>query len=153
MDGVDYWIWESMEAISPAIVVVEFNSIFGPDRAVTVPYVPGFVCGEVHWSHQYFGASLAALAGLGARKGYRFVGASSNAVNAFFVRDDLAGDLPAAEVSAEWRPSRFLSSRDPKGGLSYIRDVRQRLAVRGLDLVDLEDGSTRTIAELYGLGG
>ena len=38
LDGVDYWIWEAMTACSPRVVILEYNSMFGADRAVTVPY-------------------------------------------------------------------------------------------------------------------
>lgn len=43
IDGMDYWVWEAVEAVSPRVVVIEFQDILGPDRAVTVPYSPGFV--------------------------------------------------------------------------------------------------------------
>jgi len=34
VDGNDYWIWEAVESARPLIVVVEYNSVFGRDRAV-----------------------------------------------------------------------------------------------------------------------
>ncbi len=42
MDGVDYWIWEAIDSISPRVVVVEYQDILGPDRALTVPYSDSF---------------------------------------------------------------------------------------------------------------
>ena len=38
IDGNDYWVWESISVVDPVIVVVEWNSVFGPKHAVTVPY-------------------------------------------------------------------------------------------------------------------
>ena len=40
IDGNDYWIWEAVTACSPRLVIIEYNSLFGPDRAVVVPYDP-----------------------------------------------------------------------------------------------------------------
>ena len=43
IDGNDYWVWEAVSVVRPAIVVIEYNARFGTDAAVTVPYDPGFV--------------------------------------------------------------------------------------------------------------
>src|ERR1017187_7419263 len=69
IDGNDYWVWEAIDVIVPSVVVVEYNSRFGPERAVTVPYDAGFVRTIAHHSNIYYGASLAALCLLGKRKG------------------------------------------------------------------------------------
>jgi hypothetical protein len=152
VDGADYWIWEAIEIVSPAIVVIEFNSIFGPSLPVTVPYDPGFVCSDAHWSGQYFGASLSALDHLAGQRGYQLIGVSSNAVNAFFVRRDVAGDLSALEANDAWLPSRFLSSRDEAGRLSHVREHVDRLRlIRHLALEDVRTGERATVAELYGV--
>jgi hypothetical protein len=37
IDGNDYWVWQEITVVSPAVVVVEFNGRFGSDRAVTIP--------------------------------------------------------------------------------------------------------------------
>lgn len=61
VDGNDYWLWDAMKCISPSIVIMEFNAVFGKDRAITVPYAPDFHRFAAHYSGQYAGASLAAL--------------------------------------------------------------------------------------------
>ena len=68
VDGNDYWVWKEIDAISPRIVVIEYNSRFGADRAVTVPYDASFVRRRAHHSMIYFGASLRALVNLGKKK-------------------------------------------------------------------------------------
>ena len=35
IDGNDYWVWKEIQVISPRIVIIEYNSRFGPNRAVT----------------------------------------------------------------------------------------------------------------------
>jgi len=109
IDGNDYWIWEAITAVTPRVVVVEYNAIFGPERSVTIPYDP-----EFRWAGPdlYYGASLAALAKLGGRKGYALVGCGSNGINAFFVQRDLVGaGLPETAVSDAFRPRAGLTRR------------------------------------------
>ena len=70
IDGNDYWVWERIEAARPVIVIAEYNSVFGRNRAVTIPYDPVFNRTRSHHSNLYWGASLKALVSLGRRKGY-----------------------------------------------------------------------------------
>lgn len=104
VDGVDYWLWESLTCVSPRVVVIEYNASFGPHRSITVPYESGFDRVEKHPSTFYHGASLSALAKLGAKKGYSLVGCDSNGVNAFFVRNDLIKS-PLAALFSPMRPT------------------------------------------------
>ncbi|MBW8751448.1 MAG: hypothetical protein JF565_08485 [Propionibacteriales bacterium] len=149
VDGVDYWLWNAVTEVTPAIVVMEFNALFGPDAAVTVPYDANFVDAEAHYSRAYFGASLGALAHLGKERGYRLVGCSSNAANAFFVHNNLADStLPELSSQEAWRAPRFLTSRNPDGTLSRIRSIEQRLAaIRDLPLIDVTTGGQVTVGE------
>jgi hypothetical protein len=152
VDGVDYWLWNAITEVTPAIVVMEFNALFGPNAAVTVPYNPSFVDAEAHYSRAYFGASLGALTHLAKSRGYRLVGCCSNAANAFFVHNNLA-DSALAEVSPQeaWRPPRFLTSRNPDGTLSRIRSIEQRLdAIRDLPLIDVTSDRQVTVGEACG---
>src|SRR5207302_5091937 len=48
IDGNDYWVWERVSEVNPVIVVVEYNSVFGQSRGVTVPYDPRFRRSEAH---------------------------------------------------------------------------------------------------------
>ena len=102
VDGVDYWLWKAVRAVSPRVVVIEYNASFGATRAVTVPYRPDFRCGPGSFYH---GASLAALELLSRQLGYVLVAVESNGVNAFFVRQDLCPPALAGKSAAElYRP-------------------------------------------------
>ena len=86
VDGADYWIWEALEAYRPRIVVIEYNTALPADARLVQPRDHG------SWDGTDFqGASLGAMTLLGAQKGYRLVHTDTSGVNAFFVRDDLAG--------------------------------------------------------------
>ncbi len=137
IDGNDYWIWEAIDAISPVIVVIEYNHRFGRDRAVTIPYDEKFRRGE-KYPLIYFGASLAALCRLAARKGYALVGCNSNGLNAFFVRSDHKPDsleeLNAAEGYVE---GKFTESRDEEGNFTSVSPVEETRVLFSLPLVDV----------------
>lgn len=77
IDGMDYFIWESLSKFRPSVLVVEFNP--------TVPNDVVFVQGKSFDIHQ--GCSLMALIQLAKEKGYELV--CSTGVNAFFVERDL----------------------------------------------------------------
>jgi hypothetical protein len=139
IDGNDYWVWEAITVVTPAIVVVEYNARFGPDRAVSVPYDAGFERAKAHHSMIYYGASLRALWLLGKRKGYALVGCNAAGNNAFFVRRDL---LPAAlaELRPEeaFVPAGFREARDARGELALLDPREEAEILHGLPLVDVE---------------
>jgi hypothetical protein len=90
VDGNDYWIWRALRRHRPRIVVIEYNGALDPRSERVMPYDPGF-----RWDRTAgYGASLGALERLAGEKGYRLAHTESAGVNAFFVREDLARDLP-----------------------------------------------------------
>ena len=100
IDGIDYWLWQTLNVISPRLVVLEFNHLWGPYESVTVPYSDNFKAEFTAHGSDYAGASLAAFVKLGKKKGYRLIGTNRIATNAFFLRNDIVHDwLP--EVNAE----------------------------------------------------
>ena len=138
VDGNDYWIWEAIDAVNPALVVVEYNARFGAGRAVTVPYDAAFVRSAAHHSMIYYGASLAALVTLGRRKGYDFVGANSAGNNAFFVRRDLRpGTLPALTSAEGYVPCQFRETRDAEGRLAFLSAAEEAAILAQLPLVEI----------------
>jgi hypothetical protein len=152
VDGNDYWILQAIGAVSPRILVIEYNSIFGREHELTIPYRSDFVRSDAHPSNLYFGASLAAIFRLATAKGYRFVGSNSAGNDAFFVRADVAGGLPSPTVADAWVESRFRDSRDERGHLTLISSHADRLRlIRDLPVVDLRAGRERTIADVFGV--
>jgi hypothetical protein len=147
IDGNDYWLWDAITEVDPVIVVVEYNSVFGPRARVTVPYDPAFQRTAAHHSNLYFGASWSALRELGERKGYAFVGCNNNGNNAFFVKADRLGSLTALPVGQGFVESRFRESRDERGNLTYLSGARRLAEIEHLPVVDLSVGAERTLRE------
>jgi len=141
IDGNDYWVWESLTAVNPAIVVMEYNHRFGKDRAVTIPYSPDFSRAKAHYSMIYFGASVKALCQLGAKKGYVFVGCGSMGVNAFFVREDLMSEgLKVLTAEEGFVAGKFQDSRDREGRLNFMSAEEEARLLATLPLVDVSSG-------------
>lgn len=138
VDGNDYWIFDAISVVRPAIVIIEYNHRFGPDRAVTVPYDPEFRRDRAHYSHIYYGASLRALCLLADRKGYAFVGCESFGVNAFFVRRDLmTGRIREVSIGEGYRRGRFRAARDRRGRLAYLTAEEEAAILSDMPVVDL----------------
>ena len=101
MDGIDYWVWEAIEAINPRLCVFETHNLVPGDLSITVPYDPGFNCWSKKGDDKLFrSVSLPAMVKLSKRKGYRLIGTHRHGFNAFFLREDLAPDI-FPEVSVD----------------------------------------------------
>lgn len=104
LDGNDCWVWNALQIVSPAVVVIESHIEFGAEN-IAVPYDPAFVHSENH--PDYFGASAPAMVSLGRKKGYRLVGANRFGFNLLFVREDIFPDrVPAVSVDSVLTHSR-----------------------------------------------
>lgn len=87
IDGNDYYIAQAIleSGFRPKIFVVEYNSVFGPERSMTIEYQPDFEFTKAHSTHLYYGVSISGWRKFFEHYGYRFVTVDRNGVNAFFV--------------------------------------------------------------------
>lgn len=150
IDGNDYWVWEKIAIVDPVIVIVEYNSVFGPNLAVAIPYEPQFARHQAHYSGQFWGASLQALTLLGGRKGYSLVGCNSAGNNAYFVRNNKVADLPVITVHEAFVEARFRDSRDEKGKLTYLTGAERFHAIAELEVYDLRQNKIAPLSSLRG---
>ncbi|MFZ5491085.1 MAG: hypothetical protein ACOY6E_01110 [Pseudomonadota bacterium] len=142
VDGNDYWLWEAIQCIEPTIVIVEYNSLFGPERAITIPYRADFRRHLAHYSGQYAGASLAALTALADRKGYSLIGCNSAGNNAYYVHSrQLTAGLRTVPVDSAYVESRFRDSRDQNGSLTHLSFTQRQSLIRGLHVVNVRTGN------------
>jgi hypothetical protein len=141
IDGVDYWIFQEIEYFRPRILILEYNSIFGEDRTITVPYEEDFFRTKKHYSNLYYGASLPALIHLASKKGYSLVGTSSAGGNAFFVLDTLLNEkISPVTLGAGFTLTKTRESRDRRGNLTYLNGDSRLKAIRGLPVVNVLTG-------------
>ena len=131
IDSFDYWLWKAITICTPRVLIMEYNGRFGPDRAVTVPDAPRPPVAP----KGYGGASLAALEKLARAKGYGLVLCEDAGINAFFLRDDVAPDLPRLTAAQAFRPQ--LSSYDAATDSEKQADIYATTAQAGLPLVDV----------------
>lgn len=148
IDGNDYWVWESIKVVNPIIVVCEYNSVLGDERAVTIPYDPVFQRSAAHYSNLYWGVSLKALCSLGERRGYAFVGCNSAGNNAYFVRRDKLGCLQPLECSEGYVKAKFRESRNRDGELTYLPADRRLSEIASMPVFDVERQSITPISEI-----
>jgi hypothetical protein len=148
VDGNDYWLWQALHEVEPEIVVVEYNSLFGPERPLVVPYRPDFDRTRAHYSGLYWGCSLRALYELARMKGYVFAGCNSSGNNAYFVTAARAGAIRTHTVESGFVQARFRQARDQRGALSYLSGGAQQRLIEDLPLQDLESGRVVSLREM-----
>ncbi|MBC2696380.1 MAG: hypothetical protein HF982_14115 [Desulfobacteraceae bacterium] len=145
IDGNDYWVWEVLE-IRPEIVIIEYNSVFGNKRSITVRYQENFDRTKAHYSNLYFGASLPALCYLAEKKGYSFIGCTSSGNNAYFVRNDKTNKIvKKVEIEHGYVCSKARESRDKKGNLTFITGMNRLQAIKGMPVTNVITGELEVL--------
>jgi hypothetical protein len=131
IDSIDYWVLDALDVCRPRVLVTEYNAFFGGTRAVTVPNAP--MPAPVPWC--YWGASLAALTKAAQRRGYGLVLCEDAGVNAFFLREDLAPDVPRVTPPVAHRPVKYRRALETP--LDTPEEVFAVIANAGLALVEV----------------
>jgi hypothetical protein len=149
IDGNDYWIWDAITVVEPVLVIIEYNSFFGDQYAITIPYDSKFNRTQAHYSNLYWGASLKALCLLAEKKGYEFVGSNSNGNNAYFVRKDRIGKLRGLSTEQGYVRAKYRESRDQEGRLTYISGDECLKVIGDMFVYDIERDKTIRIEELF----
>jgi hypothetical protein len=152
IDGNDYHILRAMDfkKLNPAILICEYNALFGKEAAISVPYAKDFYRTNTHYSNLFYGASLKALNIAAEEKGYSFVGCNLAGNNAFFVRNDLI-KYPIRKISVNdgFCDSNFREARCPDGSLFCKSDDFKNLSkmdyllsagVENLQVLNVETG-------------
>ena len=99
IDSNDYHVFEAIDVINPRVVCLEHNHEYKQGEHWVMPYDEDYRWNPASARADY-GASLAAMAALAERKGYRLVGCGLCSANGFYVRADLVGDKFAGPFTA-----------------------------------------------------
>lgn len=105
VDGNDFHLCKALDAVTPRVVVVEFNASFPPPIHWVMPYVQDYRPD----SGLYFGASLTSFAEMMESKGYILVGTDICGINAVFVhkKEALEKFSQAGDVASLYNPPRY----------------------------------------------
>jgi hypothetical protein len=139
IDGNDYHVWKAIDCISPIIVIVEYNSVFGYEHPWTVPYDKDFFRTNYHFSNLCYGASILSLCDLAEEKGYYFIGCNSNGGNAYFIRKDKISDLKPVTAKEGYVRSTSRESRDENGKLTFITGPDRLRSLKGMKIFNTRE--------------
>jgi len=150
IDGNDYWVVDNATLKQAKIVVVEYNPIFGPEFAVSVPRDDNFDRVVKHSSGLYFGASLRAFIHTLSNKDFVFIGSNRVGNNAFFITkksiDKIGLPIPKdLKLYTDWR---VRESRDSLGDLSYLSLGERVEIIKDLPLIDVISGANLYVRHL-----
>jgi len=120
IDGVDLWLWKSIDKISPRVVIVEYMNIWGANDSITVPYKENFNRFDYH--EDFFGTSLSAFVKLAHQKGYKLLGVNRLSFNAIFIRDDIFPSF-IKEASVVDCLDNFYAKKANKERLGAVKDM------------------------------
>ena len=149
IDGNDYWIWEAINTVNPAIVIAEYNSFFGQKEEITVPYDPGFVRTSAHFSKIFYGASIAALTSLANKKGYKLIASNQAGNNVFYVREDLMGPLNEMAIKEAYKPIKFREVHNSQGDLTFLPFDEARKVIGELKVYNIKTDREVTVNSLW----
>jgi len=141
IDGNDAHILTDLDLteLNPSIIIMEYNSVFGKERPISVLYDKGFVRTKKHYSNLYFGASLAALTYIADKKGYRLIGSNLAGNNAYYVRKDLLNEkIKERTVNEVYVLSKFRESRNKDNSLSYLDGDERYEMIKGMDVINIK---------------
>jgi hypothetical protein len=90
IDGNDYYLMSEIlqSGFRPAVITVEYNSVYGPEKSLTILYEPEFVIDMHGDQYLYYGVSISAWRKFLESYGYRFVCVDSRGVNGYFLMPD-----------------------------------------------------------------
>jgi len=150
VDGIDYWLLLELPDLDCSLVVLEYNSIFGADLNVSVPYKDDFHRTREHYSNQFYGASLTSCIDLMSTRNYSFIGTNRANTNAFFVKNIFKqhfSHIVTREIK-EYTKANVRESRDNRGNLTYFTQSQGLDYMLELEVFDFNSKSLRTLRDL-----
>jgi hypothetical protein len=152
LDGIDFWVAQSLDYSEVEVVVVEYNALFGFKESISVPNSESFERTTAHFSNLYYGASLSSFITLFDDRGFQFVGTNRACNNAFFVKrrnaNKLEIELPdesRLDLYTDWR---VRESRDAHGKLTYASTENGISEILDLPVVDLARNEVRLLRDV-----
>ena len=147
IDRNDYWIWKEISVIDPMIVIIEYNSTFGQNHKISIPYDKNFDRSKAHYSNLYWGASIEALKFLASKKGYKFLTTNSAGNNAYFIKENIFDKLET-HIKKNIFQSKFRESRDKDGKKTFANFEQRLKTIEHLEVIDVETNEILKLSKL-----
>jgi len=147
IDGNDYWIFKEIKK-KPILFIVEYNSLFGLEKKVTIPYKENFIRKNEHYSNLYWGCSLNALIHEANKKNYKFIGTNLAGNNSYFVRHDKYISIKDKIVNFTKNISKFRESRDINYKKSFLDKKDQIKLIKNLNLYDIDSNMNIKVGDI-----
>lgn len=142
IDGNDYWVLQAMQIISPIIIIVEYNGLFGFEDCVTIPYKEDFKRG-VNLPFNFYGMSLAAANELLTNRGYQLIGCNSIGNNAYFIKQEYLYNLDSCTVAEAYVFPKFTESWYSDGNPKKAK--QNVISLNDLEVYDTRSGALNKI--------
>jgi len=146
IDGLDYWVLNQIKPKISKVIILEYNSIFGSEKELTIPNIENFDRTKAHYSNLYYGASLKSYVSLMNKKGYYLLGVNRLRNNAFFVNQDFPKTKYFQNINtmslAESTKFNFSESRDIKGNLNYLNNKKKIEEIHNCEVINLQIDKT-----------
>lgn len=145
VDGIDYWIIKELPKNFSKIAIVEYNSVFGKEKSITVPNIDDFNRTNYHYSNLCFGMSLKAAIDIMREKNFYFVGVNLMRNNAFFVsnifpKNEYFKNLRIDDLT-QIDDANFQESRNVDGKLNYLNGIEKIKEIAECEVIDLSNSS------------
>jgi len=148
IDGIDYWVLKELTCLDPAIIICEYNSLFGAKKSITVPYDKTFDRTKKHFSNLYYGASINAFVDLMKNKKYFLLGTNTSGNNAFFMKNIFLKEINKIMKEKKIYLSKYRESRNRKGKLTYLDKYKSLKLISNEVVIDLKNNRKKKIKDL-----
>tara|TARA_B110000971_G_scaffold218089_1_gene256205 strand:- start:1131 stop:2054 length:924 start_codon:yes stop_codon:yes gene_type:complete len=148
IDGVDYWVLKKLSVLEPSIIICEYNSLYGLNKPITVPYKTDFDRSKEHYSNLYYGASIQAFIELMKSKQYFLLGTNSAGNNAFFMKNKFLKEANKAIVEKKIFTSKFRESTNKNGNLTFLDKKESLKLIQNQFVIDLKDNKKKKLINI-----
>ena len=148
IDGVDYWVLKKLSVLEPSIIICEYNSLYGLNKPITVPYKKDFDRSKEHYSNLYYGASIQAFIELMKSKQYFLLGTNSAGNNAFFMKNKFLKEANKAIVEKKIFTSKFRESKNKNGNLTFLDKKESLKLIQNQFVIDLKDNKKKKLINI-----
>jgi len=148
IDGVDYWVLKKLSVLEPSIIICEYNSLYGLNKPITVPYKTDFDRSKEHYSNLYYGASIQAFIELMKSKQYFLLGTNSAGNNAFFMKNKFLKEANKAIVEKKIFTSKFRESKNKNGSLTFLDKKESLKLIQNQFVIDLKDNKKKKLINI-----